>query len=169
MINLINNLSKFNISIMTDSKKETFSTVDELANKQKFVDCYQMQVDNNNNCEPVHLGKYIDVPLPVNKIINYKNYDMHVVTYVLTKDEIENKIYKIVGVNLFKKGDKSSLCSLDFAKDPDKNNYNLIYSDHKKNTYEVVEKVDKFPGKDKVLEYIITKSFENPIKSILIS
>jgi hypothetical protein len=155
---------------MTDSNPEIeeFKTVDDLANQQNFIDCYQIQVDDNNNCTPVHLGKYPDVPLPVNKVIKYKEYLLHIVTYVLTKEEIDNNIYKIVGVNVFKKNTKNSICSLDLSMNPVDNMFELVFSDHIKNKFSVIEKIEKFPGKDNVLEYIITKTFEEPIISILL-
>jgi len=151
--------------IDSDSDSE-FQTVDDLAKNQQLIDCYQIQVDDNNKCFPVHLGKYPDVPLPVNKVIQYKKYNLHVVTYVLTEEEVQNKLYKIVGVNVFRNGRKSSMCSLDLVMG-ENGKYELLYNDHKNNETKVVEKLEKFPGKDKVLEYIITKAFEEPLKSVL--
>lgn len=154
---------------MTDpDTQEDFGTIDELTDQHGFVDCYQMQVDDNNNCKPVHLGKYPDVPLPVNKIIKYKKYLLHVVTYVLTKQEVDDKLYKIVGVNVFRKNRKSSICSLDLVKKGSGGGYELLFCDHKKNTVDVVEKLEKFPGKDKVLEYVINKAFDDPVKSVIL-
>jgi hypothetical protein len=154
---------------MTDnSSDQEFDTVDKLADNQKLIKIYQMQVDDSNQCKPVELGMYPDIPLPVNKIINYKRYDLHVVTYILTEDEIKRKLYKIVGVNVFRRGRKSSMCSLDLVmSDEVKGEYQLLFNDHKNNTTAIVEKLDKFPGKDKVMEYIINKSFEGPIKKII--
>jgi hypothetical protein len=151
---------------IVDSDTE-FSTVDDLAKNQKLIDCYQIQVDDNNRCSPVHLGKYPDVPLPVNKVIQYDGkYKLHVVTYVLTEEEVQNKLYKIVGVNVFRNGEKNSMCSLDLVMG-ENGGYELLYNDHKNNTTKVVEKLEKFPGKDKVLEYIIKKAFDEPLKSVL--
>jgi len=148
--------------------EEDFHTVDELANNQKLINCYQIQVDENNTCNVVHLGMYPDVPLPVNKIINYKKHNLHVVTYVLTEDEVKDKLFKIVGVNVFRQNRKSSLCSLDLVMNEEKGNYQLLFNDHKKNITKVVENLEKFPGKDNVLEYIINKAFEDPVKQILV-
>lgn len=148
--------------------QKEFRTVDELADQQNFVDCYQIQVDDNNDCKPIHLGKYPDIPLPVNKIIKYKKYLLHIVTYVLTKEEIDQKLYKIVGVNVFRQNRKNSKCSLDLVMNAEKNNYQLLFCDHQSNKVSIVENLEKFPGKDKVLEYIITKAFEDPLKSVLL-
>jgi hypothetical protein len=146
-----------------------YITIDELAKGQNFTDCYQMQLDDEDICSPVYLGKYIDVPLPVHKTINYNNHNLHIVSYVLTDDDIKDKIYKMVGVNVFEKDKTNSLCSLDLAKHPDNNSYQLIYSNHKDRTVKVIKNIEKFPGREKVLEYVLEQTFEEPIKSILLS
>jgi phosphomevalonate kinase len=128
-----------------------------------------MQLDDEDICSPVYLGKYIDVPLPVHKTINYNNHNLHIVSYVLTDDDIKDKIYKMVGVNVFEKDKTNSLCSLDLAKHPDNNSYQLIYSNHKDRTVKVIKNIEKFPGREKVLEYVLEQTFEEPIKSILLS
>ena len=145
-----------------------FQTVDEIANNQKLIKVYQIQVNDANEGIPVLLGMYPDVPVPINKILNYKNYNLHIVTYIMTESEIKDKIYKIIGINIFKQGNKSSLCSLDLTYNPDTKQFELVFSDHNKKTTYVVEKVEKFPGKDKVIEYILEKIFEDPIKSIIV-
>ncbi len=152
-----------------NDKENEFGTIDEIANNQNLIDCYQIQVDDENNCSPVHLGKYPDIPLPVNRILKYKKYQLHVVTYVLTDDEIKNKLFKIVGVNVFRRNRKNSLCSLDLIMNDEIKNYQLIFNNHKDNTTQIVENLEKFPGKNHVLEYVINKVFEDPVKSILLS
>jgi hypothetical protein len=162
-----------------------FTTVDELADKHGLINCYQIQVDDANNCKPVFLGSYPDVPLPVHKILQYKKYNLHAVTYILTEQEIRDKLFKIVGVNVFRRNRKNSVCSLDLVM-VDENNfvggnigaisskvlrntkYQLIFNDHVKNTSIVVENLEKFPGKDQVLEYVIVRSFEDPVKAFLL-
>lgn len=146
-----------------------YKTVEEIADEQKLIKCYQIQVDDNGECKPVYLGLYPEIPLPVNKIIQRKKYNLHVVTYVLTEEEINKGLYKIVGVNVFRRGRKDSLYSLDLIFEPNIRQYQLIFNDHRKQTTAVVENVEKFPGKDNVLEYIILKSFEEPLKSKLTS
>tara|TARA_B110000908_G_C10091273_1_gene374127 strand:+ start:350 stop:799 length:450 start_codon:yes stop_codon:yes gene_type:complete len=145
-----------------------YKTIDELSNEQNFTDCYQMQLDEKDICSPVYLGKYIDVPLPVHKIINYNNHKLHVVSYVLTGGDVKDKIYKMVGVNVFENDKTESMCSLDLVKHPDKNSYQLIFSDHKDRTVKVVKNIEKFPGREKVLDYILEQTFEEPVKSILL-
>lgn len=143
-----------------------FSNVNELIGG--LSRCYQIQVDDKDLCSPVYLGNYADVPMPVHKIIRYKNYNLHVVTYILTEDEIKNKLFKLVGVNVFKQDKKNSLCSLDLIFDTVTETYQLIFNDHRDNITTLVEKLEKFPGKDNILSYVINKSFEEPLKSIII-
>jgi hypothetical protein len=156
------------ISSDLSQDNDEFETVDQLADRQGLIDCYQMQVDKDNECHPVHLGKYPDVPLPVNHILKYKKYILNYVTYVLTEDEIKNNLFKIIGVNVFRQNRRSSMCSLDLVKDGETGKYQLLFNDHKNNKTLVVENLEKFPGKEKALAYIINKSFEEPLKSVLI-
>lgn len=157
-------------NINTESySEEKFSTVDELANSQNLIACYQMQVDNNGVCAPVYLGRYPDVPLPVNKALKFGDHQLHIVTYVLTEDEVKNKLYKIVGVNVFENNKRNSKCSLDLIMNDEKGTYQLLFNDHHNNTSHVVENLEKFPDKKHVLDYVITKAFsEEPLKSILL-
>lgn len=147
---------------------DEFITVDQLADNQKLIGCYQIQVDDNNDCRPVYLGKYPDVPLPVNKVIKYNNHSLIVVTYVLTEEEIKHGLYKIVGVNVFKQNDKNSKYSLDLIMNDKNKNYQIILNDHDKQTTDVIENIEKFPDRNKVIEYIIRKSFEESVISRLL-
>ncbi len=151
-----------------NSESNEFNAIDKVAENQNLIDCYQIQVDDVNNSSPVYLGKYPDVPLPVHRIFKFKKYRLHLVTYVLTNDEIENSIFKIVGVNVFRQNRKNSICSLDLVLSPDKNSYQLLFNDHVTNESNIVENLEKFPGKDDVLEYITKKAFDDPVKSILL-
>ncbi len=150
-----------------ESLEEEFETLDKLTDNEKLINCYQMQIDDNNKCVPVYLGKYPDVPLPVNHIVKHKKYNFYIVTYVLTEDEIKNKLYKIVGVNIFRHNRKNSLGSVDFIMNEERGNYQLLFTDHDKKTSNVVENIEKFPGKDKILEYVIQKTFDKNINKFL--
>jgi hypothetical protein len=157
-----------NVDGFTSESNDDFQTVESMVESNKLIECYQIQVDESNVCKAVLLGAYPEIPMPVNKIIQYNNYNLHVVTYILSKEEIDNGLYKIVGVNVFKNDKTNSLCSLDLVMDVDTSKYQLIFNDHDKNTTVIVEKLEKFPGVDKVLEYIINKAFEDPLKTLLI-
>ena len=132
-----------------------------------LIDCYQIQVDTHNQIAPMFLGKYREIPLPVNKIVEFDKYKLHVVTYVMSGEEIANKIYKIVGVNVFRGGEDASICALDLVAQND--GFELVFSNHQTGETEVVEKLEYFPPKHKVLEYVISRAFEEPVKSILLS
>lgn len=155
-----------------EKKEEEFKSVEQLT--QHLYDCYQIQVDDEGNCQPVLLGRYHEIPLPINKVIKYKKYLLHVVTYILTQEEVDNKLYKIVGVNVIRQNRKNSICSLDLTFNVDQNRYELLFCDHKKDpndptAVQLVEVLPKFPGKDKVMQYIINKAFDDPVKSVLTS
>lgn len=150
-----------------NTKKEDFITIDELAEENNLIDCYQIQVGDDNTYGAVYLGKYPEIPLPVNKIINYGKYKLFVVTYILTKHEIDNNKLKILGVNIVKDGENESSYSLDLIAISE-NKYQLVFSNHIDNTSIVVENIEIFPKKDKVIEYIIEKTFEDPVKEILL-
>ena len=61
------------------------------------------------------------------------------------------------------------MCSLDFVMGPDRNEYQLLFNDHSTNETKLVEKLEKFPGKESILEYVTTKAFEDPVKSKLLN
>jgi hypothetical protein len=151
-----------------DNNAQEFLTVDQLADNQSLINCYQMQLDENNICRPVYLGKYPDIPLPVNKVMKYKKYLLYVVTYVLSEQEIADKLFKIVGVNVIRQNRKSSIYSLDLVMNDELKNYQLLFNDHVANKTVVVENIEKLPEKDQILEYILQKSFEEPLKSKLL-
>ena len=164
-----------------DDTNDTNDTIDDTNDDLKTLDaltnelhkCYQIQVDDDGICKPVLMGKYREIPLPINKKIKYKKYILYVVTYILTQEEIDKKIYKIIGVNLIRRNRKKSICSLDLTFNVNLNRLELLFCDHKKepNDPEAVRTIEiltKFPKKDKVVEYIIEKAFDEPIKSILL-
>ena len=150
-----------------NQESNEFISIEELAEENNLIDCYQIQIDDGNIYSAIYLGKYPEIPLPVNKIINYGKYKLFVVTYILTKHEIDNNKLKILGVNIIKEGQNESTYSLDLIAIPE-NKYQLVFSNHNDNTSIVVENIEIFPKKDKVLEYIIEKTFENPVKEILL-
>jgi len=150
-----------------DSKKDEFKKVDELADSTGLIDCYQIQVENDGKFKPVLLGKYPDVPLPVNFSIKSPNdkHRLYCVTYIMTSDEIKNKLFKIVGIVVFK--DNESVSSLDMVVN-ENNEYQYILNDHKKNESKFIRKIDKFPPKDKVLEVLVQEAFKEDIVNKLL-
>lgn len=139
-----------------------YQTIDELTNN-KLVKCYQMQINENLECMPVYLGEYPDVPLPVNKSIKINNHVAYIVTYVLTEQEILDKLYKLVGVNIFTEDNKNSLCSVDLIYNFDIQKYQTIFNDHKLNTTTVIDTLSERLNKSQVLELVIKKTFESSL------
>lgn len=153
---------------MTEAKTETDSeylSIEELTTN--LYDCYQIQVNDKDESKPVLMGQYKDIPLPINKVIKYKKFLLHLVTYILTHEEIKGNIWKIVGLNIVRQNRNNTICALDLVWNTKDKKYQLIFSDHKKETTKVLNNLDKFPGKDKVFECILEKIFEEPIVKIL--
>ena len=49
-----------------------------------------------------------------------------------------------------------------------KKEFQLIFNDHGSNTTKIIETLKTIPKKEELLEYIIEKSFNEPIRSILL-
>ncbi len=127
--------------------------------------CYQIQVIDDV-CKPVFLGMYEDIPLHVIKTMKYKKYVCYVVAYILSKEEVDNKLYKIAGINILRQNRKTSLYSLDYVYNSDNNAFELILCDHVKDSVEIIEKMDTYIGKDKLCEYMVIKLFQDPVQQI---
>jgi hypothetical protein len=96
-------------------------------------------------------------------------YKIHIVTYIMPEESIQNDIYKMVGLIIQKNKDQTSLASLDLRYNTLNNKFEYIYCDHSKDTVELVEILSEFPGQDNVLPHLMDKIFEDPIKSIILS
>lgn len=96
-------------------------------------------------------------------------YRIHIVTYLLPEDAIQNKIYKIVGLIIQKNDDSESLCSLDLRFNVDNGKYEYIFVDHHTEEVTVVDTLEKFPGKEDVIPDIAERMFMDPIRSIILS
>lgn len=96
-------------------------------------------------------------------------YKIHLTTYIMPEESIQNNIYKMVGLIIQKNKDQNSLASLDLRYNISNEKFEYIYCDHTKDTVEVVETLEKFPGTDNVLPELMERIFEDPIKSIILS
>lgn len=175
-----------------DSSEE-FLKIDNVGSN--LTKCYQMQVDENDIAHPVYIGSYEEIPLQTHATIlydqskdifihddtNHKNnknnkddknvYRVHVVTYIVPEDVMntpENK-YQIVGMIIQKNDEEKSLSSFDLMYNTKTKKYEYIYCDHDNDTQEVIEILDKFPGKEHVLEELLERLFNDRFKSILLS
>lgn len=157
----------------TSTSEEEFKTINDIAFDQKLIECYQIQI-HDNKATPILLGMYPEIPLPVNKTLKYDKYDIYVVTYILSKEEIDNKIYKIIGVHGMLNKSYDSIFSVDLIsnalneKDGENiNSYQIIFNDHKNNDTKNIKKIEKFPDREHVIEMLITTTFEEPIISYI--
>jgi len=173
-------MSESNDSSKPDTKTDDLVNIDDVSGD--LTKCYQIQVDKDGVANPVYIGSYKDIPLVTHTTILYdqskeamknkskpnKNkYRIHVVTYVLPEDAIQNKIYKIVGLIVQKNEDTESLASLDMRYNTLNKKYEYIFCDHKTDEVTVVKSL-KFPGADNVLKSIMNQIFEEPLKSVLL-
>ena len=145
------------------------NTLENLTNK--FHTCYQIQInDENNTVFPVLIGKYKEIPLVTNKVVELsdRNLTLHYVTYIMTQEDIDAKIYKIIGVTVFDKSDneeKESKSSIDFIYEDDK--FKLIYCDHINNKIETLEIIDNIPKKNELLTFFMEKTLSNYLYKII--
>ena len=176
-------MSESNDSSKPDTKTDDLVNIDDVSGD--LTKCYQIQVDKDGVANPVYIGSYKDIPLVTHTTILYdqskesmknkptgakpsKNkYRIHVVTYVLPEDAIQNKIYKIVGLIIQQNEDAESLASLDMRYNTSNKKYEYIFCDHKTDEVTVVKSI-KFPGADNVLKSVMNQIFEEPLKSVLL-
>jgi hypothetical protein len=141
-----------------------YSTINKFAS-DGLISCYQIQPCEEKKCKPVFIGKYESIPLITHKIIHHENYKMHIITYLLTDEDIKNKIYKIMGIVVFDKEKNDSDHSLDLSFNPDNEKYDLIYSNHKIQNTDIIESLEKLP--DDIINYIINSFFMSSLKKLL--
>lgn len=101
---------------------------------------------------------------------NNKIYKIHVVTYVITKEDVAKKLYKIVGLMVQTVGnDAVCFCSLELRYNSTTKTYEYIFCDHISEIDRLIDTVPVFPGVDKILPNIVEKIFEDPILSLITS
>jgi len=96
-------------------------------------------------------------------------YRIHVVTYVMPQEAIDNKIYKIVGLIVQKNKNPESVASLDLRFNDENGKFEYIYCDHNKDSVEVYKTLEKFPDNNDVLKNLVEQMFEGPIKDLILS
>jgi hypothetical protein len=135
---------------------DEFKTINSLISNHQ--ECYQIQIIDNQ-CKPILLGMYESVPLPIIKVIKYKKYVCYIISYILTKEELDDNLHKVVGINIVRQNRKNIMYSLDFIYNTTDKIFELSLHNHTKNTIEIIEKISEFMGNDKILEYIVSKLF----------
>jgi hypothetical protein len=170
-----------------------YQSVDEASGE--LIKCYQIQIDRSGKPSPAYIGSFKDIPLVTHTTIVYdqkkdqlnigemtidsisakntmnnKNrYNIHMVTYFLPEESIKNKIYKIVGLIVQKNNELESSHSLDLRYNTENDKFEFIYCDHRKDSVEVVEILDGYPGNDSILTELMEMMFKDPIKSIILA
>lgn len=176
--------------------KDEFVNIDDVSGE--LVKCYQIQVNEEGKATPIYIGSFKDIPLVTHTTILYdqnkdmlnmnnkkivndsrknngkknnnKNiYRIHVSTYIMPEDAIENKIYKLVGLIVQKNKNPESIASLDLRFNTQNNKYEYIYCDHVKDTVIVAKTLEKFPGIDNILNHLMEQMFEDPLKKLILS
>jgi hypothetical protein len=142
---------------------EQYVDVDKLTNLH--YKCYQIQVIDDV-CVPVFIGAYENVPLPIIKVMKYKKYVLHIVVYLMTKEEVDNMLYKIVGINIARQNRANSLWSFDLIYNVGAKCFQHILCDHKNGTVKEIENIEKFPGRDRAVENLVMRIFEDPVNKI---
>lgn len=173
-------------------KTDDFVNIDDVSGD--LIKCYQIQVNELDECKPVYIGSFKDIPLVTHTTILYdqnkdmlnldkkkiegnnrkknnKNniYRIHIATYIMPEDAINNDIYKIVGMIIQKNKKPESVASLDLRFNIQNKKYEYIYCDHEKDTVKLVKTLDKFPGSDNILTHLMEQMFEDPIKKLILS
>jgi hypothetical protein len=96
-------------------------------------------------------------------------YRIHIVTYIMPEESIENEIYKIVGMVVQKNKKPESIASLDLRFNTKNNKFEYIYCDHIKDTVDVVSTLEKFSGTNDILNNLMERMFEDPMKKLILS
>ena len=140
--------------------QDEYQSIECLAKSQNLINCYQIQVTDGKGV-PVFIGSYAkdDIPVPINQRIKFNDHILHVITHVLTQEEFDARIFKIIGIISIDSTNKHQH-SLDLIIGSD-NKYYLTIDDC------MVENVELCPSKEEIIEYMITKSFADPYKKIL--
>lgn len=141
------------------------STINKFAS-DGLISCYQIQPCNEKKCKPVFIGKYKTIPTYTHKIVKYNNYKLHIITYLLSDDEVKKNIYKILGIVIFKDDNEQSDHGFDLSYISDNDKYQLIYSNHKSNIIDIVEQLDKLPDGN-IIDYVLNRFFILSVKKII--
>lgn len=147
-----------------ETATDLYSAINKLANDD-LISCYQIQPCKENNCKAVFIGRFNSIPTYTHKILHHNDYKLHIISYILTDNEIKNKIYKIIGVVVFKNTNENSKYSVDLSYDTDIKKYNITYNNHKKQITDTINTIDNMP--ENIIEYIIEQLFTSPLKTKL--
>ena len=145
---------------------ENKSTLDHMISLDRSladcIACYQMQYNENDlKHNHIFIGRYKEVPLHIIKIFKYQDYICNIVSYILTADEIDAKIFKIIGLMLTLPDRNDVIYCYDFVYNQLENCYKLIWYDCEKNNHSIIERIDRFPGNHMMIEVMIESFITN--------
>jgi hypothetical protein len=121
---------------------------------ENLIKCYQIQL-HNNIPTPILLGKYHELPLPINLNMKYKNHKLFVVTYILTEDEITNKLYKFIGIQFIPDDKDKPSYILDMIYDVEKKVYQYILINVDTEKELIIKEFTEPPKKDLFIEELM--------------
>ena len=79
----------------------------------------------------------------------------------MTADEIDAKIFKIIGLMLTLPDRNDVIYCYDFVYNQLENCYKLIWYDCEKNNHSIIERIDRFPGNHMMIEVMIESFITN--------
>ena len=174
---------KFNDS----EESEEFINIDKASdNLQK---AYQIQVLDDGRVRPMYIGSYEKIPIVIHdtilydqskdivlskeKTINGKSkdiYRIHIVTFLLSEQSVKSGEYDLVGAVIMKNDVEHPTHSLILNYNTNKKKFRYIFNNYLDLSIpKIIEVLDKFPGKDKVLEDLVERVFQEPVKSVILS
>lgn len=144
--------------------KEEYISID--TKKENLIECYQIQIQNNEFI-PVLMGKYSEIPVPVLKTLKYNNNRLITISYILTKDEIDKKLYKLIGILITKDNDNETSYSIDLIYNHEKEKLEIILVNHKTTDIKSIKLLDKVPKKEDMLDVLFQSLLDENISKIL--
>lgn len=137
-------------------------------NKNKLQKCYQVQI-KDGKMESVFLGEYHEIPVPVVKALQYKNKKLLVITYILTQEEINDKLFKILGLVILDKDSNESSRSVDLIYNDAISKLQLILVDHKnkESKPEVLKTLEEFPKNEDMISALMDCLLDTRVLNLL--
>ena len=131
-----------------------------------LIECYQIQIQNDEFV-PILMGKYSEIPVPVLKTLKYKNHKLITISYILTKDEIDKKLYKLIGILITNNNDNESSYSIDLIYNHEKEKLEIILVNHKTTEIKSIKLLDKVPKKEDMLDVLFQSLLDENVSKIL--
>lgn len=126
------------------------------------IACYQMQYNENDmKHNHIFIGRYKEVPLHIIKIFKYHDYICNIISYILTSEEIEAKIFKIIGLMITRPEMDEVMYCYDFVYNQQEHGYQLIWCDCAENNHRIIERMDRFPGNQLMIDVMMESFIKN--------